>query len=420
VRQSRRRIGACAGVVLALLTTWPMTVAAQQLSVWLDGNAAHSRPPAGAAVEAASYGLLGLRLRADGRGSAFDLAGSTGRGAQDGSGAWLNGRAALSLTRVRGAADFGVRAEGTGLTYLAPLRLDGGTEYRQSLATGTAAPFAGISIGGFRIGAEGTYTRGAWRSQLTAPGGIQQPPLVPLPGTPAPGPGGSTVHHEGDVVIAGGAVSLLRVLGAATFELRATGYDVTNAVADGLYAGVDGTIALSAGAFDVTAGVGHWQTPAAEPELGGHVGVGVALGSGAYLQATASRSVTDALHGTAGGASFSAGVSMRVGQRRLGPPAPITVGAPTPDGRRVLFTLDRRDARSVAVAGDFSGWEPRPLVRGANGTWTLETVIPPGVYHYSFIIDGETWLVPEHATGIVDDGFGQKNATLIVDGTDDR
>jgi hypothetical protein len=395
-----------------------MTVAAQQMSVWLDGNAAHSRPPAGDAVDAANYGLLGLRLRVDGRAAAFDFAGITGRGVGDGSGAWLNGRAAVSVTHVRGVADFGIRIEGTGLGYLLPLRMEDGTDYSQSMVTATAAPFAGLSVGSFRLGAEGAYSRGTWRSQL-AERTAQQPPLVPLPGTPLPGPGGRTVHHEGDVVIAGGAVSLLRVLGPATFELRATGYDVTNAVADGLYAGVDGTLTLSVGAIDVTGGVRQWQTPAAGAELGGHVGVGVALSSAAYLQATASRSVTDAVHGTAAGASFSAGVSMRVGQRRLGPPPPTILGAPAPNGRRVVFTLERRDAHSVAVAGDFSGWEPRPLVRGANGAWTLETVIPPGVYHYSFIIDGETWLVPDHATGIVDDGFGQKNATLIVDGMED-
>jgi 1,4-alpha-glucan branching enzyme len=80
----------------------------------------------------------------------------------------------------------------------------------------------------------------------------------------------------------------------------------------------------------------------------------------------------------------------------------------------VTFTFHDAQARSVAVAGDFSGWEQRSLQRGSDDRWTLSTVLPPGVYHYSFVIDGETWKLPSNATGIVDDGFGRRNATIVV------
>lgn len=116
---------------------------------------------------------------------------------------------------------------------------------------------------------------------------------------------------------------------------------------------------------------------------------------------------------------LSAGVSTRVGRVRRGL-LPAAVGVPAADGRRVTFAFRRDGASSVAVAGDFSGWQARPLTRGSNGTWTLDTVIAPGVYHYSFLVEGVEWVVPAGAVGVVDDGFGQKNATLIVDGSNAR
>ncbi|HSJ09271.1 MAG TPA: isoamylase early set domain-containing protein, partial [Longimicrobiales bacterium] len=204
-----------------------------------------------------------------------------------------------------------------------------------------------------------------------------------------------------------------RVIGPATVELRGGSYDARNQVADGRYAGVDATVALSLGALDVSLGARRWDTPTDGAELGGHAGIGLGLGEAAYLQAMVSRSVSDPVSGISGDVGISAGISVRVGRRALGGPPPAAVGTVQGRGRVVRFAL-KQDARSVDVAGDFSGWERRPLTRGENGEWTLETVLEPGVYHYSFVIDGETWMVPPDASGLVDDGFGRKNATLVV------
>ena len=133
-----------------------------------------------------------------------------------------------------------------------------------------------------------------------------------------------------------------------------------------------------------------------------------------YLQGVVSRSISDPLYGVPGDLALSVGVSVSLGRRSLGPPVPATLGASAGRGRIVRFVFERADARSVAVAGDFSEWEPRAMQRDAKGAWTLETVLEPGVYHYSFVVDGETWTVPANAPGLVDDGFGQKNATLVV------
>jgi hypothetical protein len=406
---------------LALMLAAPLAhdaVAAQQLSVWLDANAAHSRPPAGASVDAASYGLLGMRMRVDGRGPVLELAGSGGRGTDERSGAWASGRGTVHTSRVQGHLDYGVRAEAQALGFLAPVTLQDGTELAQRTATASFTPFAGLSIGGFRLAAEGAYTAGRWFTDVTesaqpvrAPG-----PLPPL-GNPAQ-PTTTTTHADGTIAIAGGSASLLRVAGPLTVEVRASGFDVRNAAVAGRYHGGDVNAGLSLGVLDLSAGARLWNSPLRTGEVGGHVGLGISTGAGSYLQVSASRTVTDMTYGAPGGLAMSAGVALRFGTRALGPAAPASVGSAGSGGRSVVFTLRQPQARTVAVAGDFSGWEPRPLARNGDGSWLLETVLPPGVYHYSFIIDGNVWYVPDNATGIVDDGFGQRNATLIVNGTD--
>ncbi|HSJ24821.1 MAG TPA: glycogen-binding domain-containing protein [Longimicrobiales bacterium] len=386
----------------------------RQASVWFDANAAHSRPPAGAAVDPTNYGLLGLRLLVDGGRSRTDAGVTGGHGMADGSGAWLTGRLATSTAHVFGLVDLGVRGEVDGLTWLVPVRLEAG-EYTQWTANGTLSPYAGLSLGRFRLGAEGRYTRGVWQTTITTGRGG--------PGLPGPiggGPLTETTHADGDVVILGGSVSLLRMFSGITMEVRGSTLEVSNALADGNWSGVDASATLSLGEADVLLGGRYWTSPVSDGELGGHVGFGVPLNGAMYLQALASRTVTDPVHAVPGAVALSAGVSLRVGQRRLGPPPPAELGAMAGNGRRVVFTLVRRDARTVDVAGDFSGWERRPLRSGADGTWTLETVIPAGVYHYAFVVDGEHWVVPDGATGIVDDGFGQKNATLIVADREER
>lgn len=389
--------------------------AAQRVSAWLDANAAHSRPPAGTTAEPASYGLLGLRVRAEAYRSTFELAASTGRGAAEGSGGWLSGRLGVDGTRVSGIFDYGARAEAAGLTYISEVQLNTSDTYSQSLVSASVKPHAGVSIAGFRFGAEALFTRGHWNATLKTPL-VQKGPG--LPGMP----GGNdvtqrSIDSEGDLQIFGGAASLLRVLGPATIEVRGSSYHAANQVADGRYGGVDINVALSAGKLDVTAGGRRWNTPVDGLEYGGHVGLGIAVGRAAYVQGVVSRSISDPLYGVAGDLAITAGVSVSLGRRSLGPPAPATLGAASRGGRVVRFTFDRADARSVAVAGDFSKWEPRAMQRDAKGVWTLETVLEPGVYHYSFIVNGETWTVPANATGLVDDGFGQKNATLVVTAT---
>jgi serine protease AprX len=70
-------------------------------------------------------------------------------------------------------------------------------------------------------------------------------------------------------------------------------------------------------------------------------------------------------------------------------------GEPRLDGGRLLFEFHDDHARTVAVAGDFNGWQPdrMPLWRDSEGLWRGSwPAPPPGLYRYKFLIDGTRWL----------------------------
>jgi hypothetical protein len=82
----------------------------------------------------------------------------------------------------------------------------------------------------------------------------------------------------------------------------------------------------------------------------------------------------------------------------------------------VQFLLEAPAATSVAVAGDFSEWEPQFSLADADGdgVWTGRVPLRPGVHGYMFLIDGEEWATDPRADRYQDDGFGNRNAVLAV------
>lgn len=76
-------------------------------------------------------------------------------------------------------------------------------------------------------------------------------------------------------------------------------------------------------------------------------------------------------------------------------------------------------ASSVAVVGDFNEWETgKDLMarEGGQGMWRAKLKLPPGVYEYSFLINGTRWASDPGAENSLDDGFGRENSLLFVDG----
>ena len=82
----------------------------------------------------------------------------------------------------------------------------------------------------------------------------------------------------------------------------------------------------------------------------------------------------------------------------------------------VQFMLDAPAARTVAVAGDFSEWEPSFTLEDTDGDgiWTGRVPVRAGVHGYMFLIDGTEWQTDPRADRYQDDGFGNRNAILAV------
>jgi len=85
----------------------------------------------------------------------------------------------------------------------------------------------------------------------------------------------------------------------------------------------------------------------------------------------------------------------------------------------VQFSLRISDskAHTVAIAGDFNGWNPQVNLLEdleGDGIWTGTLKLEPGRYEYMFVLDEEKWFPDPNALRYVKDGFGNKNAILEI------
>lgn len=96
--------------------------------------------------------------------------------------------------------------------------------------------------------------------------------------------------------------------------------------------------------------------------------------------------------------------------------------APAPNVRlirevRIFFYCP--PAQMVTVTGDFNDWDGVgvPLKRtGKPGLWETELRLPPGVYSYNFIVDGELLIPDPNAPNQMPDGYGGTDSILLVKG----
>jgi hypothetical protein len=87
-----------------------------------------------------------------------------------------------------------------------------------------------------------------------------------------------------------------------------------------------------------------------------------------------------------------------------------------PQAPQVAVELELADmkARTVAVAGDFNGWDSAQMKQGADGVWRVRLSLQPGRYQYAFVVDGEKWMPDPRSTTVVDSGFSGANSVLDV------
>jgi len=80
--------------------------------------------------------------------------------------------------------------------------------------------------------------------------------------------------------------------------------------------------------------------------------------------------------------------------RARSPDAPAKADRPGAlSGQRLVFALET-EARTVALTGDFTGWQARPMKRRNQREWYAIQPLEPGVYSYNFIVDGREVVDP--------------------------
>ena len=93
---------------------------------------------------------------------------------------------------------------------------------------------------------------------------------------------------------------------------------------------------------------------------------------------------------------------------------PAVAAAPDAPPVYVQFRIRVPDARSVAIAGTFTGWKPAvSLHETAPGEWTALVPLRPGVHDYAFVVDGQRWM-PDPNAPQVDDSFGGTNSRISL------
>lgn len=97
----------------------------------------------------------------------------------------------------------------------------------------------------------------------------------------------------------------------------------------------------------------------------------------------------------------------------------VTSSAPESPTFYVQFRIEAAGASEVALAGSFTDWQPlHRLHEAAPGVWSVMVPLDPGVHDYTFLIDGERWVVDPYAPRVAD-SFGGSNSRLFLAGAGD-
>ncbi len=93
----------------------------------------------------------------------------------------------------------------------------------------------------------------------------------------------------------------------------------------------------------------------------------------------------------------------------------MNAAGPVENTATVRLTFYAPQARTVTVAGDFNKWKTdADEMNGTDGMWNIDLKLRPGVYSYSFVVDGKSWVADPGAQSYADDGFGSRNSVLRV------
>ena len=102
------------------------------------------------------------------------------------------------------------------------------------------------------------------------------------------------------------------------------------------------------------------------------------------------------------------------------PARPTVAAAPVitrSDTVVVQFVLVAPGARTVALVGDFNGWDAAatPLASSSSpGLWSVALPLLPGRHQYAFVVDGVRWVADPAAPRALGDDFGAPSSVVTV------
>jgi 1,4-alpha-glucan branching enzyme len=83
--------------------------------------------------------------------------------------------------------------------------------------------------------------------------------------------------------------------------------------------------------------------------------------------------------------------------------------------QKVTFSYDAPDAKTVLLAGDFTGWETAPvsMQKEKSGVWKKTLSLAPGTYQYRLLVDGQ-WRDDSNCPHRQANQFGTENCVCVV------
>lgn len=372
--------------------------------VSLEVGAARTFPPSGTDAAQASYGMAGVRAErwaADGTGAWGRVHGATAldRDASHWASADVGGQAWAGLG---GGLDLGMGVAAYGFTVGAP--------YSHRALTGELTPGARLRLGQALVvlGGVAGWGRSVVEVRHTDTTRLERHRLDRAVTDSSDAPLLRRAEH--DLWYRGLEPEVRVIVGPAVAGLSAGVFDSPRGTYRKASVSLAGFFGLeSRGAWTVAASA--WDTPHGR-ELTGGVSVSVPLGDGWSARATGTRSDPSPLILT--GATNHGGVTL---SKRLWSGGlawdPSDAVATVDASGRVDFTVRVTGAERVEVLGDFTDWEPVAL-RREGGLWVTTLTVPPGLYHFGFLVDGEWFLPDEGVGGRVSDEWGRENGILVV------
>ena len=90
--------------------------------------------------------------------------------------------------------------------------------------------------------------------------------------------------------------------------------------------------------------------------------------------------------------------------------SPLT---PPRRGDSLIVRFRMEGARTVAISGDWDGWQVHGLRPLGGDVWEGAFVLPAGTYHFNLQVDGTEWVVPS-GVAVLTDCDGGMVAILLV------